>query len=327
VFHNACATGQCQYQDAYTAIVCNPLPSRALECLRRLVALLCEEKQVAVLCSLPFAGTLVLEPANGASEPVLVELADEVARMLTRRAHNSDLAADPQPYQVLYSFLVKRSDYSGAAAAMLAYARRLRSEADATPASVSEVLRGYGAALGALSQLPAAEAWLSTRSHILAPLAAGAPAVVASARGHEMTPAAAAASKALDPRAQLAEAAVTLEALQREYLLFSAAAKLWGSGNSSSSSSPMAKAGPQAVFQSLLVAGQYDLAISLAQACFAGPALAQGLEEVVRALAAQCVRVQVRGGADGAAALDVWEAAPGGWRCWWCMCPACPGDC
>jgi hypothetical protein len=309
------------YADAYAALAANPVPRRTLECLRRLANRLLDEGLAGVLCALPLAGTLLLQPEPGECagqlpQPVLVELAGEVCATLARRAHSSDLGTRPQPYQVLFSFLAKRGDFGGAAAAMLVYARRLRAEEANSAGAVAEVLRAYGAALGALAQLPDGEAWLDCSSAILLPYAAATAAPAAPSLGAGAAAEGSSSGGSLDLKAQLARAVVTSEDLQREYLLFSAAARLWSSG--STSASPMARASPRDVFQGLLVAGRCDQAASLAQACFSGQALSQAMEEVVRAAAAQCVRVQRRAaggagtGADVGAGLDVWEQAPGG---------------
>jgi hypothetical protein len=314
------------FADAYAALAANPVPRRSLECLRRLANRLLDEGRADMLCALPLAGTLLLHPELGPQgeqqqqqqqqQPVLVELASEVAAALARRAHSSDLGARPQPYQVLYAFLARRGDFAGAAAAMLAYARRLRAEESPSPGALAEVLRGYGAALGALAQLPPGEAWLDCSSAILAPYAG--PAGPAEQLLGADAAADGAGAASLDLSAQLSAAAVSVADLQREYLLFSAAARLWSSGGSSAS--PMARAAPREVFQGLLVAGLYDQAASLAQACFSGQQLGRAMEEVVRAAAAQCVRVQRRAaggtGGDAGVGLDVWEQAPGGWPVW-----------
>ncbi|EFJ43805.1 hypothetical protein VOLCADRAFT_95953, partial [Volvox carteri f. nagariensis] len=175
-----------QYDKAYGALLANPLHEARLQNLRHLVHALAQEGQLQTLCTLPFAGVAVLSVphvskakasvrASGSgmqSEPVLggpgsgpgsyrtVSLLSEVLDMLHRRAHNSDLSERPQPYQVLYDFLVCRGDFKGAARAMSAYAWRLRAEAPSTAAAVAEALRAYDDAINCLSLLDAKDAWL-----------------------------------------------------------------------------------------------------------------------------------------------------------------------
>lgn len=174
VFAYCCELGS--YEEAYAAVVANPMPDRALDCLRRLVHELCERGRLRVLCSLPFAGALTLPAAasssssaaaasaaaasvgaTGALQPrlsgapqgvavggggLVVPLVAEVVAALQRRASNSDLLVRPQPYRVLHDFLVVRSDFRGAARAMLALARRLRAEGPAGAAG--DALAAYG---------------------------------------------------------------------------------------------------------------------------------------------------------------------------------------
>lgn len=119
-----------------------------------------------VLCTLPFAGVVLLPSppsASGAagSPPESVPLLREAVRALQRRAHNLDLSARPQPYRVLFDFLVQRNELRGAARAMAAYAWRLRAEADSTPQAVAEALQAYGEwvdAVALLVDLPGARA-------------------------------------------------------------------------------------------------------------------------------------------------------------------------
>ena len=47
-------------------------------------------------------------------------------------------------FRVLYAFLVSRHEYREAAAAMMAYAWRMRTEASRTAANVQETLLAYG---------------------------------------------------------------------------------------------------------------------------------------------------------------------------------------
>lgn len=87
------------YSDAYAAALANPLPEQALNNLRHLVQELCEHRQLQVLATLPFAGTLV-KINRQTQQPEVISLADQVVSVLARRACSADLHSSPQPYQV-----------------------------------------------------------------------------------------------------------------------------------------------------------------------------------------------------------------------------------
>ncbi|GLI65510.1 hypothetical protein VaNZ11_009059, partial [Volvox africanus] len=176
-----------KYDRAYAALLANPLPASRLQNLRHLVHVLITEGRLQTLCALPFAGVVVVpaweasaaKDGAGSSGSQMdaqqavesgfgsgfgsvprrtVSLLSQVLDMLHRRTR--ELFESPQPYQVLYDFLVCRSDFKGAARAMTAYAWRLRSEAADTQATIAEALRAYELAISCLSQLPSDEAWL-----------------------------------------------------------------------------------------------------------------------------------------------------------------------
>ncbi len=141
IFTYSCDLGN--FEGAYAAVVANPLPGHALDCLRRLVHELCERNQLVVLNTLPYAGTLTYPaPDHDRYSPQMAPLIQEVVQALQRRAINSDLQTSPQPYHILHDFLVNRSDFQGAAQAMLALARRLRREG--LPDAASQALTAYG---------------------------------------------------------------------------------------------------------------------------------------------------------------------------------------
>ncbi len=121
VFAYSC--GLRRWGDAYAALVSNPDAQQALECLRRLVHELCEAGELGALCALPLAGALVVPAAGGGNggggggggaglgseagglqreaeeEVTLVTLRAEAVAALQRRAVNSELTLQPQPYK------------------------------------------------------------------------------------------------------------------------------------------------------------------------------------------------------------------------------------
>ncbi|KAJ1718926.1 hypothetical protein LPJ53_006211, partial [Coemansia erecta] len=133
VFHAELAGGA--YEQAYLAVMAQPDATVQTDCLRHLVAALCERPAgVAVLCRLPWPG-----------------LQEEVERTLLFKARNSDLllaapAAAPNYYRILYAFHVYRGGHRNAASAMYQYAARL---AALMPVSgdVAEMLAARGRAL------------------------------------------------------------------------------------------------------------------------------------------------------------------------------------
>jgi hypothetical protein len=97
IFAYCCQLGQ--WQDAYAALVSNPLPQRALDCLRHLVTVLSTQGDLSTLCSLPLAGVLLLPGTTSGSPPSAVSLLDEALGALERRAVNADVSTTPQPYR------------------------------------------------------------------------------------------------------------------------------------------------------------------------------------------------------------------------------------
>ncbi|GIL75858.1 hypothetical protein Vretimale_5570 [Volvox reticuliferus] len=178
-----------QYDRAYAALLANPLPASRLQNLRHLVHVLITGRRLQTLCTLPLAGVVVVPASEvtvakdcagssrsqieaqqtvepgfgsgygyGSASLRTVSLLSQVLDLLHRRT--GEISESPQPYQVLYDFLVCRNDFKGAARAMTAYAWRLRSEGSDTQATIAEALRAYELAISCLSQLPADEAWL-----------------------------------------------------------------------------------------------------------------------------------------------------------------------
>jgi hypothetical protein len=97
VFAYCCQLGQ--WQDAYAALVSNPLPQRALDCLRHLVTGLSTQGDLTTLVSLPLAGVLLLPASTSGGPPTAVSLLEEALGALERRAVNADVSTAPQPYR------------------------------------------------------------------------------------------------------------------------------------------------------------------------------------------------------------------------------------
>ncbi|GFR47203.1 hypothetical protein Agub_g8883, partial [Astrephomene gubernaculifera] len=320
-----------QYDRAYGALLANPLPAARLQSLRHLVHVLTQEGQLQTLCTLPFAGVAVLSssehtptaagPAGSATGCRTVSLLSEALDLLHRRAHNCDLAETPQPYKVLYDFLVCRSDYKGAARAMAAYAWRLRAEASSSEAAVSEALRAYDLAINSLSLLDPEDAWLdltdpwleklaphdSSSNDILmqhAPLtlpatpSAAAAAAAAGEGAAAMDVAGGGGSSGVAAATARAAAPVaTVQSLQRERTMLHycamVAARVAGL-------EPMRQwDNEDAILRQLLLMGRYEGALALVADCFAGQGgdpWVKAMETVVSALAAHCTRLQLQDG-------------------------------
>jgi len=143
-----------RYTDAYTAAAANPVPQHRLECVRRLVHRLAEERRLDVLCGLPFAGVVTLEPSPADPAPAPVPLVRVATEVLTRRAQHSSLAGSAAgrgsaprgaAHAALFDFLLCWGDHRGAAAAMAGLAWRLRSEAQQSEEALVEAESAYGA--------------------------------------------------------------------------------------------------------------------------------------------------------------------------------------
>lgn len=65
----------CGLQEAYTALLSNQVSEVQLDCVHQLVNVLCTRGEVALLCRLPFAHTLLLAREG---KPVWVPMLDEV---------------------------------------------------------------------------------------------------------------------------------------------------------------------------------------------------------------------------------------------------------
>ncbi|BDA47676.1 probable nuclear pore complex protein Nup160 at C-terminar half [Coccomyxa sp. Obi] len=280
-----------QYEAAYAAMQANPVPERQLDCLQRLLGELCSRGEIATLVSLPFAGTL--DVARHGSGPAMLSLGDEALKFLRRRADNAELGSRPQPYQVLYDFCVSRGEFREAAAAQLALARRLRDE---DPKAVHAVHAALSAALGALSLVDSAHAWLEDAAG--ADLALTQQAFHTSPLPNRFLPSTAWPRSPLPGRynedplsaAAAGPALVTPESLRKELALARAISLAAKSGSESAGAADR----PADVLQLLLAKMQFEAAVRLAEALYSGAELAKWLEKIVTSLAAACVRLQLQ---------------------------------
>lgn len=145
-----------KFKEAYCAIMSNPDKESKYVCLRRFLIVLCEEKATKVLCGseLPYAGML-----------------ERIEQELLLKAHHADLRANPNPFKLLYSFHMQRSNWRRAALYMYLYSVRLK-EIGLTEAGLSEnfvlqeQINSLAAAINALNLVDSMHAWLDLESDI-----------------------------------------------------------------------------------------------------------------------------------------------------------------
>jgi hypothetical protein len=137
------------YEQAYVAMQAVTVPELKVDCLQRLVNILCSaptsktkvimltdgdgdgkkeqgsDSRLELLVRLPYAESILV---NREGRQMWVPLIEEVTHMLWRRAETLDVKAHPQPCKVLFAFFTARGDHQSAARAMLTYARRLMAE-------------------------------------------------------------------------------------------------------------------------------------------------------------------------------------------------------
>lgn len=194
--------------------------------------------------------------------------------------------------QVLYSMLVRWSNYKAAAITMLAYARRLRVQGDGDMATTGLIESAYSSAINALGLLDSNDQWLDASDNLVGPLpclmpAPSLPSLLTSTSGTLEHPPSSSSGHTFE-----GEGFVTLRDLKREAVLFKAAVAV--AQRIHGLQPRYAQANPAELFQQLLSMGLYDTAIALAHAQMEGAALTAALERVLSNLAAHCVRVQLQ---------------------------------
>jgi hypothetical protein len=140
------------YEQAYVAMQAVTVPELKVDCLQRLVNILCSapttktkvvmlidedggkeqdnnnnnnSSRLELLVRLPYAESILV---NREGRQMWVPLIEEVTHMSWRRAETLDVKAHPQPCKVLFAFFTARGDHQSAARAMFTYARRLMAE-------------------------------------------------------------------------------------------------------------------------------------------------------------------------------------------------------
>ncbi|MCO5575504.1 hypothetical protein L7F22_029305 [Adiantum nelumboides] len=143
-----------KYKEAYCAVMSNPDKESKHVCLRRFLIVLCEQKAAEVLCGseLPYGGML-----------------ERLEQELLVKAQHSDLNANPNPFKLLYSFHMQRSNWRRAALYMYVYSVRLKEmgqpEAGLPVQFVlQEQLSSLAAAINALHLVQSMHAWLDLDS-------------------------------------------------------------------------------------------------------------------------------------------------------------------
>ncbi|PVD33582.1 hypothetical protein C0Q70_04839 [Pomacea canaliculata] len=97
-------------QEAYTAMMANPDPTRRKDCLRQLVVVLCERGELQTLVEFPYK-----------------DMQEEVEVVLEKRARSVDLATHNY-YDLLYAFHIYRNNFRKAASIMCEHGMRLGQE-------------------------------------------------------------------------------------------------------------------------------------------------------------------------------------------------------
>ncbi|KAJ9123234.1 hypothetical protein QFC22_001429 [Naganishia vaughanmartiniae] len=104
----------CKYEEAYNSMIANPFAAFGNDAvgterpLGDLIHAMCHNNQIQALLSLPFIG-----------------LEFQLEQELTFRARNSDPTATPNYYQILFAWLIMRTDYRQAAITMYQQGRRI----------------------------------------------------------------------------------------------------------------------------------------------------------------------------------------------------------
>lgn len=129
-------------EQAYHAMIQNPDADRRNDCLRQLVVVLCERRQLSTFITFPFK-----------------DMESDVIHILESRARASDVVGQPY-YDILYAMHIKGRRYRRAASAMYEYGLRLHNEV-AGPQSLKRQELCLMVAINALMLLKPADAWIA----------------------------------------------------------------------------------------------------------------------------------------------------------------------
>lgn len=129
------------YEKAYNAMVTNPDTSSRKDCLRQLLNVLCDRKQLQTLVQFPY-----------------IDLQDEMVCMLESRARSADLSSHNY-YDLLYSIHVSRNNFRRAGNVMYEHGLRLGQELPGIRGLQRQV-QCYLAAMNALRLVKPEYAWV-----------------------------------------------------------------------------------------------------------------------------------------------------------------------
>ncbi|KAJ1971764.1 hypothetical protein H4R35_005072 [Dimargaris xerosporica] len=190
IFHSTLQSGH--YEEAYMAMLhTQGNPAMQRDCLRHLIAVLCETNQVYLITHWSFGGlqpeverTLLFKARNSditlaplANGQMAASQSDQAARRLAGpdqtghdserqdSAHRPASAALPNYYKILYAYHIYRGGYRNASSIMYQYAQRLQTLPHRDPASfigcLIEQAKVYLTAIQALELVDAEYAWIT----------------------------------------------------------------------------------------------------------------------------------------------------------------------
>ncbi|XP_078332937.1 nuclear pore complex protein Nup160-like isoform X1 [Crassostrea virginica] len=127
--------------EAYSAMVSNPDPSRRKDCLRQLLVTLCERGDLQTLVGFPY-----------------IDLQDEVVSILESRARSVDITTQNY-YDLLYAFYLSRNNFGKAGSVMYEHGMRLGREVPSRQ-GLQKQSHCYLAAMNALRLVNPMYAWI-----------------------------------------------------------------------------------------------------------------------------------------------------------------------
>jgi len=251
-----------EWDEAYCAVVTNPVKPRSLECLRRLVTVLAEHREYEVLCSFPMSEDGMLESTENALES---------------KAESAAVSAEAPLYRLLYTFHMKRGNFRRAASCMYRCSSRMRWE---LPGEISARCSSLLVAINALMLVKREHAFVETPRTVESPGTVKRPRLW----GHNDT-----------SEAQQAHV-LSLEDLERQYALDRANLQLAEVDALAAPGYQQKSAGsadlPSTV-RSLTRAGLFDMAVSMALKYVGGEESHRLLQFIVEELTRRAVLAQL----------------------------------